>query len=301
MDDVSIICAHGIGDAILGMQCASFVDLHGDEFCEVIACCRDEVFNVLRCAFGEDYYPRLIQHPEKEKWGEDNWILKNPGELEKCKSLEKVYYVIPDLLHRNPFAFDWRRYKVSPQTIKSTRLLTDRWEPKKRIYVGLASSHPDYQFSKLPELLYALGANFPDYEIYYPNLQRWNGKPLPYGALTPIEKYPDNVVIDSECVTENVVEKLRTSDYGIFVDNGFSHLAYQIGVPRLVLDHHYGNILFESRWRENNEDYIPYTEKIDEILSVVYNNLTEPATLLINKNYLKRVGVDWSKALLFKY
>lgn len=292
----TILCAHGVGDAILGMQCAHYVKTRVPL---VVACCRDEVFKILREAFGFS----IVQHPEKEKWGENNWILNNQAELQNHRETQgevEVYYVIPDLLFRNPLTFDWRKYNVSPQTIKSTRVLTHHWKPSKRIYVGLASSHPDYQFRNIYALLFALGANFPEYEIYYPNLQNWNGSKMP-GEPVDFSGLPANVVIDTVCAVETTVKKLKESDYGIFVDNGFSHLAYQCGVPRLVLDHYYGNCAFESRWRENTEDYIPYTEKIEEILPIIYNGLNDPTTLLINKNWLRNRSTDWSKALIYKY
>jgi hypothetical protein len=292
---VSILCGHGIGDAILGLQCASHTRVL---YTNVIACCRDEVFAPLKEAFGSMF--AFSQHSSKQKWGEDNWILSNLDKIKEDYGLsDETYYVIPDLLYRNPLAFDWRKYRVSPQTIKATRLLTHKWEPQKRIYVGLSSSHPDYQFKSIDVLLRALAVNFPDYEIFFPNLPSWNGKQLDDHLGNT--DYPSNVICDGNCIASETVEKLRTSAYSIFVDNGFSHLAYQFGVPRLVLDHHYGNPAFEARWRENNEDYIPYTEKLEEILSIIFNNIHHPETLLLNKNWLKDANVDWSKALLFKY
>ena len=121
---VLFIGSGGIGDAILSLNCAKFVqDRIGKENVYCLMCVRDEVYRPLEYLFNNLF--NLEQHYDKEKWSNNNnWILSNKGELDRFYStFNEIYYVLPDLLFKNSLRFDYEKYNVHPQIIKQNRLL----------------------------------------------------------------------------------------------------------------------------------------------------------------------------------
>ncbi len=300
---VLILNSHGLGDSILGIQCAHFVAQKiGKEKVTIFSCTRDEVFQPLYFLFGDLF--ELYQHPHKEKWGHDNWILNNQEDLKSLSFYDEIYYSIPDLLFKHPLAFDYQKYNTNPQVIKQTRLLTHKFRPEKRIYVGLATSTEGYLYSNIPALLRKLGNEIPDHEIYFSNVKNWAGRDLNYGDLSDM---PNNVVIHENPKFYESLAILGKSCLGLYTCNGPSHCGFQFGQPRIILDPQYNKELWTARWREDVSECININTSINDVISLVKENINTPQTLslprqkvleiLIRNNY----NVDWSKELLFKF
>lgn len=310
-----IIVAHGLGDCLQGLQVGTLIKykltsesskLANLGKIDILACVRDEVFDPLLYLFSHyGQFNSIIQHPEKEKWGENNWILSNQDALNEYKiNYDYIYYVIPDLLSRGPLAFDYQKWGLSLQTIKNTRLLVDDFEPEKRIYMGLATSTKEYLYPYIPQLLIKLANILPNHEIYFPNITKWAGKDINLGDFN--RKFPDNVKITNDLDFIENLSILRKSCYGVFVDNGASHCSYHLGQPRLLIDHRTGfgrdSVPWVARWRETLEDSINANSNISDICELIKTNIEIPQTLLLPKSVvINNLGVNWARELIFKY
>lgn len=301
-----IVTGGGIGDSILGFQCAKQL-----ESAEVMCLSRKETFDVLLYLFGNFDDLNIVRHRDGEKWGENNQLLDNFVEFGKTlgEEYDNIYYVIPDLLFRNPLAFDFKKHNVSLKTIVSTRLLTKGFCPEKKIYIGLNTTTPGYSYEFYPNLVKELAIQLPDYEIFCPIVKNWNGQPTNTGGWIGYKdgSFPSNVTVKHDLTAKEAFSHIFTSCYGIYTDNGPSHVAYQMGQPRLLLDPRYGynhpNLAFASRWRENCfEESIPILSDASMVAKLVKTNIAIPQTTLIPRMAVfNSLDTDWSKELLFKF
>ena len=234
-----IIGGHGIGDCILAIQCAFLTydtrwPLPEGDF-EIQLATRDEVYRPLSYFFGTNCYLHDNMSQISEELGEENFILSDKCSYleEMAEKYEEVYYVIPDLLFRNPHSFPFMKYNLSPHVIKTQRFAMNFWKPKNKIYIGLVTMAEHHRYGAIKPLIYALAKALPAYEIYFPNVKKWGGADLDWGDFN---NKPDNVFIHENPSFEDSIDHLKESCFGIFADNGPSHLAYQLGMPRIVLD-----------------------------------------------------------------
>lgn len=298
---VLILGSHGLGDSIQSLQCAHFAKMLNKDV-TVISCTRNEVFDPLYFLFGDLF--DLLQHPLKEDWGHDNWILKNQESLKSLSYFDEIYYSIPDLLFKHPLAFNYQKYNTNPQVIKQTRLLTHKFRPEKRIYIGLATSTDGYLYSNIPALLRKLGNEIPDHEIYFTNVKNWAGRELNYGDLSNM---PPNVIIHDNPKFYESLAILGKSCLGLYTCNGPSHLGFQFGQNRIILDPQYKKTLWEARWREDFSECIDINTSINDVVSLVKENINTPQTLLLPRQKVLDIliknnySVDWKSELLFKF
>ena len=302
MSRVIIFNAHGVGDAILSFKVASFIENDSKALIDIISCTRNEVCEPLYYLFGDRF--NLKQHILREQWGENNWIVDNIKEVKATyPNYDEYYYVIPDLLFRaKQLSFDYKKYNTHPQLIKQTRILTHKWQPTKRIFVGLATSTPGYLYDNVGLLLRDLAQYNPDREIYFPKLDHWAGVRIDYGNLSDM---PHNVTIKESPNFIESIDALMASEYSITTDNGFMHLSYELGIRHLILDPRYGNnrnVIWQARWRPSMENSIPIQSHANMIARLVRTNLEVEQTNMINKNFvLNNLNSDWSRELLFKF
>jgi hypothetical protein len=294
MDKVAIIGAGGFGDLILSRQCGSFIKENREVFYYYPV--RDEIFKAIKAFFTDS-----IQIEESYDAG--NSFVTNPQIRDKFyqsrKGFSETYWVVPDLLFRNPYSFDYVKYNTNPQIIKQTRLLTHYRKVKKLIYVGLQTSTAGYLYSYIPEIINKLAQTLPDYQIYFPEVLNWNNT-----GLQKLEfiNLPENVTIHKNPDFVESLRILETASYFIGTDNGPSHLAYQFGIPRLILDPQYNKPAWVARWKEDPTESISINTNFMDVAALVKLNLQIPQTMMLPRNMvLANLGVDWPANLLFKF
>lgn len=294
---ILIIGSHGVGDCLLSIQCAYFLRLKGISV-DIKISARNEIFNVLK-----ELFPDFNINQIHERYGEDNKILHNNLLLEEVtKGYNEFYYIIPDLLYRNPYAFDFKKYNTTPEIIRSIRtLLKEKTESEKIIYCGLnmfleSRMHPDIKglLNKLAEIL-------PDYNVYFPHITKWNNKELIY--KDNFENMEKNVIIDTRNNFSESLKVLKKSQYFICGDNGVSHISYHLGINGILLDDFCNNMKWISRWRDDaGYSSIPLSTSPLNIARIVKTNLEIPQTTLLPRRILlSNPDMDWSQELLFKY
>lgn len=298
MKEAIIISAHGIGDNILAFSCASFLEEHD---CKVLVSAREEVFNAVEYLFGAKFSLEKID----ESISEDNAILKDPTVRDNLWSKYKreyknLYYVVPDLLFNSPLAFDYKKYRVSPQVIKSTRLLLDdRKEDGGVIYLGLNSTTEGYTYKYIASLAVKLAKELPNFKIYLPIVTKWANKAIDTPGFAEI---PANLIIEKDPNFRESLDILAKSSYFVGTDNGPSHIAYHYGIPRLILDPQFGRLPWIARWKEDYAESIPIQTEDDDIVKIVSVNVGIPQTTLIPRmEVLRRPFANWPQELFFKF
>lgn len=285
----------GLGDMIQAVQCAHYVKEVGGVV-DVLCYARDETFIPLKHLFGGKF--SLIQHPLKERYGENYWALHNKDTIKlENPGYTDYYFHCPDLLFRD---FPWYEYNVTPQVIRSTRLLTKGWWPENIIYVGTNTSTPEYFYDKTPELVRKLAEQLPDYVIYFNNITSWAGKTINNGDFSHL---PSNVIYRENEDFNSSLGWLKKSCYLAVVDNGISHCAFQMGIPRTLLTKrlNFRGSAWLSRWYGETSDCLSYDFSVDDLVRTIEINIKIPETTLIPRGFvINNLNMDWPKFLMFK-
>jgi hypothetical protein len=292
-----IITSAGIGDAILSLQSSFYVNQPYRNH----ICARDEVVKPLQYAF-KGYF-NLVQWPEE--YVANYRILTDKAiQDEICGDDKERYFIIPDLLFRGPLAFDYRKYNTNPQTIKSTKLLANRYKPEhnKIISCFLASTTPGYLYDNIGELLRQIGQKLPDYTIFFPKVTAWANKDIEYGDLS---RLPFNVYVDESPDIYKCIDILAKSEFVVCTDNGFYHLANQYGAAVVLLDPQYNKLPWSARWRATTDNSVPINippELASELVNIL---IKEPVTQLIPRiKVLEKIAsgdYNWKDNLLLKF
>lgn len=301
----------GIGGSLLTAQCAYFIkqynEIHkNNREVDILFAARKEIFMPLEYLLWDKF--KIHKRIDEEKWGQDNYLFNHQEELDSYKEqgFDEFFVVCPDYLYRNPGAFDWKKYNTHPQIIKSTRVLTHRrviLKDVKYIFCGLTSSTPGYSYHDVPGLLRELANTLNDRIIYFPKVTSWAGINIDYGDLSNL---PSNVYIDENPDMIKSIQIAQQAEYGICLDNGFSHILWNLGVPRLLLDARMNSfrnsIPWQARWRETMEDSIPINYSVNVIVNLVKTNLETPQTMLFNRfDVLHAPSDNWKTELIFKF
>jgi len=296
------IGGHGLGDCILSLQISYLLKQKCIKHTNLIST-RDEVYKPLWHILSNELDLNQID----EKYANDNALLHNENYIKEIASSynsDNITYNIPDLLFRNPLAFKYNDYGLNPQLIKKTRILSHHFSAKENIiYCGLLTTTKGYMYQNIPLLLRSLAEHLPNYTIYFPKIKAWD-KDLDYTGDFNIN-FPSNVWIDDNPIFEKSLDVLTKSKYGIFTCNGPSHIAYQIGIPRLILDPQFGRIPWISRWKEDYEECIDINTDHNDITRLVTNNINNPETLLVDRkillNLIKSGYNSWKDIFYLKY
>tara|TARA_Y100000593_G_scaffold26231_3_gene52188 strand:- start:2763 stop:3671 length:909 start_codon:yes stop_codon:yes gene_type:complete len=292
-----ILGGHGLGDCMLSLQCASFIR---ERKPIVLISTRDEVFSPLQHAFGKHFSIKQVD----EHYSQDNNILKDKNLVEELRSKypqsgEEFYYVIPDLLFRNKYAFDYEKYNAHPQVIKSTRLLTQDNKPQKIIYFGTLTTTLGYDYPEAKRLIELIARKFKDYTIYCPSIENWGGDKVK-AAISGVD-LPDNVFVDVNPKFEDSIDWLKKSCYFVGTCNGPSHLAFHYGIPRLILDPQYERPAWISRWKEDYQESISIETPSELAAKIIELNIEIPQTCLVPRRIVADNFIqDWPQLLLFK-
>ena len=296
------IGGHGLGDCVLALQISYLLKLKNIKHQTLIST-RNEVYKPLSHIFSKELDFEQIDN----KYAHENALLNNQeyyNELVKTHNSNYITYNVPDLLFRNPLAFNYAEYGLNPQLIKKTRVLSHHFSYKEKIiYYGLTTSTNGYMYENIPILLKGLAEHLPDYTIYFPKVKSWD-KDINYIGAFDIQ-FPSNVYIHENPSFEDSLDYLTKSCYGIFTCNGPSHIAYQIGIPRLILDPQFDRIPWMSRWKEDYEECIPLNTEYNDVINLIVNNIKYPETTLIDRkkilDLLKARNNSWKDIFYFKY
>jgi hypothetical protein len=296
------IGGHGLGDCVLALQISYLLKLKNIKHQTLIST-RNEVYKPLSHIFSKELDFDQIDN----KYAHENALLNNQeyyNELVKTHNSNHITYNVPDLLFRNPLAFNYAEYGLNPQLIKKTRILSHHFSYKEKIiYCGLTTSTNGYMYENIPILLKGLAEHLPDYTIYFPKVKSWD-KDINYIGAFDIQ-FPSNVYIHENPSFEDSLDYLTKCCYGIFTCNGPSHIAYQIGIPRLILDPQFDRIPWMSRWKEDYEECISLNTEYNDVINLIVNNIKYPETTLIDRkkilDLLKARNNSWKDIFYFKY
>lgn len=290
------IGAHGLGDAILSLKCASIIYSCNVSVKKFVAV-RDEIFKPLKHLF-----PDITQL--SEFYGKDNRVLKDDELVESLHKqygrFDNIYYIIPDLLYNNKMAFDWRRFRTNPQTIQSMKILTHLWNPERFIFISANTTTPEYKLNNIYQIIKNVASQNPDYKVFYNNLKSWDNTNIDNGDFNGL---PENVIIGNDLPFIECIEYLIKSSYCLTIDCGIYHIANELGVPYTLLDTRLApsSLPWRARWRYDLDHSIPaHTDSIS-ISKLIRTNLERPQTTLIPRTVvIDNEGRDWNKLLLIK-
>lgn len=297
-----IIAPGAIGDSILAFQCAHFAKQAGEQVLVGVSA-RDDVFNIIHYVFSDLF--DIVRLPEPLT--SNHALLKESNPLDYLRdnfsallNINKFYYVVPDLLFNNPYHFQYQAYGLkTPNIIKQQRLLLNSklviGQAKKIIYLAPHSSTPGYEYPDFNNLILALAESLSEYLLYLPKFTEWAGKAV-FSPNDKVLKLPNLIYSEG---FEKGISYLANSCYCISTCNGPSHLAYQFGVPRLVIDPQYCKLAWDSRWKEDVCECVSNLMTCDQLANIVWANLKTPQTLLIPRVYAF-TNRDWQKELIIK-
>jgi hypothetical protein len=294
------IGGHGLGDCFLALQISSLLKDKNIPHVNCIST-REQVFNPLKHITNEIFDLNHIS----EDISNDNKIILNKelqNQLKTKFNCSEITYNVPDLLFKHPLALDYDKYLLNPQLIKKQRVLLNSVKEKQNIiYCGLATSTNGYLYPFIKELLLELAKCLPDYLIYFPNIKKWD-KEVNMGSFSGL---PENVLIDEDPKFEDSLDVLKKSKYGIFSCNGPSHVAYHLGIPRLILDPQFNKLPWIARWKEDYDECVPLNLDFKLIKEIVYTNIRTPQTLLFDRKILANLLINnhnnWNNLLYFKF
>lgn len=296
------IGGHGLGDCILSLQISHLLRERNIKHVNLIST-RNEVFEPLSYIFADKFKLTQIE----EKYAHENAIIDNTDfqkEIKNKYNSSNLTYNVPDLLFKNPLSLNYKKYGLEPSIIKQTRVYIDNIAEKKDIiYCGLCSTTEGYVYENIPLLLIRLAEFLPSYIIYFPMINKWDKEINNLGNFDI--NFPSNVVIDRNPSFIDSLKWLKKSSYGIFTCNGPSHIAYQLGIPRLILDPQFNKIPWMSRWKEDYNDCIPINIDINSIAQLVFANINTPQTKMIDSkiilNLIQQNQTNWKDIFYFKY
>ena len=301
-DELINIGAHGLGDCLLSLQISNLLSKQGVKHKNLIST-RKEVFEALEYLY--EGVSELINISEDIT--DNNAIEENPDilkRIQKTYGSENVTYNVPDLLFRNTLAIDYDKYNLNLPVIKKTRSLLGKSPKKEKIvYCGLCSNTDGYLYRDIPSLLVELAIKLPDYTIYFPYLKHWVRDIKYTGDFN--QKFPKNVLIHENPKFKQSIDYLIKSCYGVFTCNGPSHIAYNLGIPRTVLDPQFYKPIWMARWKQDYDECISINTSVKNVSDLVLNNIRCPQTTLIDRKIilemLQNGYNNWESLLYFKY
>lgn len=284
-DIVNIVTAGGVGDCLQALQVADII-YKNNKAPQIHCAVRDEVFQPLQFLAKDLHVLRQI--PEDTSYDDD---------------VSEKYHVWPDKLFMGQFGFNYQKYNTTPELIKQNRVLLKKWKPEKIISLFLLSNTIGYSYYYIGELGKELAQALPDYQIYLPILTTWAGKKIPTIRIPP--NAPQNLLVDTNPEFIENIKMAYRSHYCITADNAFSHICYNLGCRRLVLDSRFPlykqSAPFFARWSENISDHISIENFPTDIAKLVSTNIKIEQTNLLPKAFtLKHIDTIWERDLLFK-
>lgn len=293
----AFIVTGGLGDSLLGLCAPTHWQMHNDEPIKIYVNSHQEICDfVEKCTyFDAEMCPaRTGGFPDPE-----NPLNLPPEFLDQLhKEHEHVWSSFPDSLGQAPFGFPWfqyvRSYKEYMRTKVSLRCGTVKSpaQTKKHIFLHMTSVtlEKNYSLTKLQTLVNIF--NQTNYEVVIARTSQWKGTPLPFFCTG---KYID--LVDQPI--ERICMEIRDSDYFVGIDSSMAHIAYHIGIPRIVLQQHHNSPFHLVRYHEDVCDDMSLESSPEQIANRVLLNLKDPLTENIPA-YLSIPANVSTKQLLYK-
>ncbi len=227
----------GCGGLILAFQCAHFIKQAGHEVV-VRICAKDEIYKPLHHLFSDQFAMKQL-----------------PEHYAEIAGSQTSYWVWPDALFRNPNAFDYKRFNTSLNAIKSQRLLQHKLKVTNKIGLFLNSNTNGYSYSSIGKLATEIAKRFPDKTVYLPILNEWQGVKIPDVILND-EDCPPNLMVEENQDFNKVIDHLLECELTICSDSGPSHISFNTGQTRILLDPYAeitrNTIGWWTRWRQTD-------------------------------------------------
>lgn len=297
---VNLICNGGVGDCLQAFPIQHFI-YKANKYPLIHVSARNEVFEPLQfLAEGINKLEQLDESLFDEFLKDDNRIKKELNLHEN----DEFYLIQPDLLYRHKNSFNYKKYNTTPENIRNTRTLMDKWKPEKLISLFLLSNTINYSYFDIGGLAREIALLLSDFTIYLPVLENWANKTIPKIKLP--QNLPSNIEVDTKPNFIENIKKAYKSYYTITGDNAFSHICHHLGTRRLVLDSRFpcnkNSIPWVSRWFENINDHVNIENFPKDLAKLIETNIKIEQTNLLPKDYvLRNLNSDWAWDLLFKY
>jgi hypothetical protein len=183
--------------------------------------------------------------------------------------------------------------------IRATRILEASMQREDMIYLGLMTTTAGYSYGEPISLATNLAYSLPLYKIYFPIINTWAGKDIK--SIDIPSRLPSNLIIEFNPQFNDAIDNLAKSSYFVGTDNGPSHIAYHLGIPRLILDPQFNKLPWIARWREDYLESIPINTPVETVTSIVKMNLDIPQTTLIPRMVCLTYGdANWDHLLWLK-
>lgn len=194
-------------------------------------------------------------------------------------SYNNVYSCFPDALGQAAFSFPWFQYVKSYKGFLQTKIRIKTQENfiheainknTKNIFIHPTSVtfQKNYPLMALQELINKLNSS--NYNVIISRTSQWKGTQLPFFLQG---KYYDLV----DRPIEDVVNVMNNCDYFVGIDSGLSHIAYHLGLPRLVLQYD-NNPYHIARYHEDVTDDLPLSSSPEQIFNRIMLNVRDPLT-----------------------
>lgn len=292
----AFIVTGGLGDALLGLIAPTLYQLHNEEPIRIFVNSHQEIVDFInKCT-----YFQAEKCPERTGGFADpeNPLNLPPEFLEKLhKDYDHVYSCFPDALGQAPFAFPWFKYAKSYKDFMRTKvhmkvnqLFTPRNTKIVFIHATSVTLEKNYPLTKLQRLMDMF--NKTHYAVELARTSSWKGAPLPFFCMGVYKDIVDRPI-------EEVVSLMAQADYFIGIDSGLAHIAYHLGLPRVVLQQHFNQPFHLARYHQDPTDDLPLDIPPEVIFTRAMLNIKDPITQAIPA-YLNLPPNVNTKQLLYK-
>lgn len=296
----AIITCGGIGDVLESVKAGVVHMAHNQEPVDIYINSHQEIIDfVQKCT----YFP-AFPCPERTNSFKD---VENPLNLPPLfldslfEKYDSVYSCFPDSLGQAPFAFPWFKFVKSYKEFLKTKvdIRTEHFfryaainSDTKNIFIHATSitMEKNYDLSKLQKLVNLF--NKTNYNLIIARTSTWKGAQLPFFCQGKFYDMVDRPIGE-------VVDVMDKCDYFVGIDSGLAHISYHLGLPRLVLQQHFGQPFHISRYHEDVTDDLPLGVEPEHIFNRVMLNLRDPLTQAIPA-YIAIPYTANTKQLLYK-
>lgn len=268
----AIIGVGGLGDILRVAQAATLIGgatIYVNSHKEVYDFCDKSLFFPAKECPKRNAFFKESEHP-----------LNLPKEFidELFSSYSNVYFAAPDDLGTASLSFPWFKYVDSYKDyvrikvpIRVHPVINPIPKVRKRIFIHATTvtMEKNYSLTYLQALVDLL--NKTPYEIVIARTSKWKGTELPFYLEGKYIELVDRPI-------EECIYYLNSSDYFFGVDSSFSHVAYHLNLPRLIVLNNYHNPIHICRWQEDISDTLPLDAQPEMVFNRIMLGMKDPIT-----------------------